>query len=70
MSSPPTVLAIAQRVVDIPLNKHHRFGREILRKAIYDRTGRLTDRSGDAVETLKYDQAGAGLRRDGKQDKA
>ena len=57
-------------MVDILLNEHHRFGRVILCKAIYDRTGRLTDRSGDAVETLEYDQAGACLRRDGKEDKA
>ncbi len=70
VSCPPAVLAVAERMIDSLLDEHHRFGRVILCEAIYDRTGRLTDRSGDAEETLKHDQACAGIRRHGEENKA
>jgi len=56
-------------MIDILFQEQDRFGRVISSKTIDDRTGRLTDRSSDAVESLKNDQAWGGLCRHGTQNK-
>jgi hypothetical protein len=55
-------------MIDILFQEQDRFGRVISSKTIDDRTGRLTSRSSDPVESLKHDQACGGLCRHVPQD--